>query len=163
MIIYSFRFPGLFMHSCWFKGNTMKALGGILVDSVRIIYKLTCQKWSMQFIETPNFHTHMYTYIHGVRILYICYLCMCASVDTTVMHMIVLKIQNKVEECKGWHFLFIFHFEADGWMSMNFPFSLYLSPKHIKKTVSLHFYFECVWCPQVKPLTHAPSKASGDR
>lgn len=143
------------MHSCWFKGKAMNALGGILVHVVRIIYKLACQKWSMPFIETPDFHMHMCADIHEAHILYICYLCLCACIDTTMM-------QNKVEECKGWHFLFIFHFEADGWMSTHFPFSLYLSPKHIKKTVALHFYFERVWCPQVKPLTHAPSKASGD-
>lgn len=70
----------------------MNTLGGILVDSVRITYKFACQKWSMQFIETPNFHTHLYTDIYEVRILYICYLCVCACIDTTVMHMLILKI-----------------------------------------------------------------------
>lgn len=158
MTLYSFRFPGLLMYSCWFKGNAVNALAEI---SVMIIYKLAWQNWSVQFIEILNFHTRMYICMHTVGALYICYLCVCAYIDTAMIH-ILINTGNKVEECKGWHFLFMFHFEADGWMSMNFPFSLYLSPKHIKKTASLHFYFECVWCPQVKPLTHAPSKASGD-
>lgn len=54
----------------------VNALGGILVHSVRIIYKLACQKCPMQS-ETPNFHTHVYTYIQEVHFyIFAIYVCM---------------------------------------------------------------------------------------
>lgn len=53
----------------------MNALGGILVHLEGIIYTLACQKCPMQF-ETPNFHTHVYTYIQEVHFyIFVIYLC----------------------------------------------------------------------------------------
>lgn len=111
MIIYSFRFTGLLMYSCWSKGNAVNILVEI---SVMITYKLAWQNWSVQFIEILTFLTRMYIYIHKVGGLYICYLCVWAYMDTAMIHILILNTGNKVEECKGWHFLFMFHLKLMG-------------------------------------------------
>jgi len=94
------------MYSCWSRGNAVNILVEI---SVMITYKLAWQNWSVQFIEILKFHTHVYIYIHKVGVLYICYLCVWAYMDTAMIHILILNTGNKVEECKGWHFLFMFH------------------------------------------------------